>query len=66
MFDGADVRVYEDPDEYGFMEENRDFIKSIQLGQPPPTTYRDGMRATLVLLKAIESLHTGKPEDIVL
>lgn len=66
LFDGTDVSVHEDPDEYGFMEENRDFIKSIQLGQPPPITYRDGMRATLVLLKALESLHTGKPENIVL
>lgn len=66
LFDGADVSVYEDPDEYGFMEENRDFLKSVQLGQSPPTTYLDGIRATLVLLKAIESFHSGKPENIVL
>jgi predicted dehydrogenase len=65
LFDGTDVTVYEDPDEYGFMEENRDFIRSVQLGQPPPTTYRDGMRATLVLLKALESLRTGRPENII-
>jgi len=65
LFDGADVSVHEDPDEYGFMEENRDFIKAVQHGQPPPTTYRDGMRATLVLLKALESLRTGKPEAIL-
>jgi predicted dehydrogenase len=64
LFDGADVSVYEDPDEYGFLEENRDFVNSVKLGQPPPITYRDGMRATLVLLKALESLHTGKPEAI--
>ncbi len=66
LFDGTDVSVSEDPDEYGFMEENRDFVKSVQLGQPPPITYRDGMRATLVLLKALESLHTGKPEAILM
>jgi predicted dehydrogenase len=64
LFDGTDVSVHEDPDEYGFMEENKDFIKAIQLGQPPPITYRDGMRATRVLLKALESLRTGKPETI--
>jgi predicted dehydrogenase len=65
LFDGTDVSVHEDPEEYGFMEENRDFIKAIQHGQPPPITYRDGMRTTLVLLKALESLHTGKPENIL-
>jgi predicted dehydrogenase len=64
LFDGVDVSVHEDPDEYGFMEENRDFIKSLQLGQPPPITYRDGMRATLVLLRALESLRTGQPQNI--
>ena len=66
FFDGTDVSIYEDPDEYGFMEEDKDFIRSVQLGQPPPITYRDGMRATLVLLKALESLRSGKPENIVL
>jgi predicted dehydrogenase len=66
LFDGTELSVHEDPDEYGFMEENRDFIRSVQLGQPPPITYRDGMRATLVLLKALESLRSGTPETITL
>ena len=66
LFDGEKSEVQEDPDEYGFMEENRDFIRSIQQREPPPITYRDGMRATLVLLKALESLKTGRSQTIAL
>jgi predicted dehydrogenase len=66
LYDGADVSVYEDPEEYGFMEENKDFIHAVQTGEPPPITYRDGMRATLVLLKAMESLQSGTPQTITL
>ncbi len=66
LSDGEHVETHEDPVEYGFLEENRDFIRSIQEQKTPPITSRDGLRATLVLLKALESLKTGQPQDITL
>ena len=64
LFDGTDVVTHEDPEEYGFLEENRDFIRALQNDEDPPITHRDGLRATLLLLKAVESLKTHVPQEI--
>ncbi|MBI3111167.1 MAG: Gfo/Idh/MocA family oxidoreductase [Ignavibacteriales bacterium] len=64
LFDGEKVVEHTDPEEYGFQEENRDFIRALQMNQKPPITHRDGLRATLLILKAFESIRTGLPQDV--
>lgn len=66
LYDGTNVVKHEDPEEVGFLEENRDFIRALQQNEPPPMTHKDGLRATLMLLKAFESLKTGTPQTITL
>jgi predicted dehydrogenase len=63
-FDGQTVSESADPEEYGFAEENNDFIRSLRNGGPPPITHVDGLRATLLVLKAFESLRTGLPQTL--
>lgn len=50
--------------ESGFLEENRAFIQCIQDDTPPLIDHVDGLYATLMILQAIESLKSGKPEPI--
>ena len=66
LFDGEKTEDIADPDEYGFMEENRDFIRSLLTGTPPPSTHIDGLRATALILRAFESLRTGLPQRVSL
>jgi myo-inositol 2-dehydrogenase / D-chiro-inositol 1-dehydrogenase len=66
MHDGATVTTHEDPDEYGFLEENRDFVRALQRNEDPPITHKDGLRATLLILRAFESLKTRSPQTISL
>jgi predicted dehydrogenase len=46
---------------YGIME---DFVCSIRSGRQPAVTARDGIRATLLALKLLDSLRSGKPEEL--
>jgi predicted dehydrogenase len=64
LFDGETATEYEDPEEYGFLEENRDFVRALLGGVPPPITHHDGLRATMILLRAVESLKTGTAQPI--
>jgi predicted dehydrogenase len=48
---------------YGMME---DFVRSIRTGGQPVVTARDGIRTTLFALRLLDSLHSGKPEEIQL
>jgi predicted dehydrogenase len=64
FFDGEKATVHNDPDEFGFLEENRDFVRALQNGTPPPITHRDGLRATLLVLKAFEAVRTHQPQEI--
>jgi myo-inositol 2-dehydrogenase / D-chiro-inositol 1-dehydrogenase len=64
LSDGERVSEHVDPEEYGFLEENRDFVRALREGTAPPTTVRDGLRATLLLLKAVESLRTGTAQSL--
>ena len=66
LFDGESTTESVDPEEYGFAEENNDFIRSLLAGTPPPITHTDGLRATLLVLSAFESLRTGLPQAITL
>jgi predicted dehydrogenase len=62
LFDGENTTEVSDPEEYGFLEENLDFIRSLINKKPPPITHSDGLRATLLVLKAFESLRTVQPQ----
>lgn len=50
--------------ESGFLEENRAFLKCLEEDTPPPIDHTDGLYATLMVLQAIASLKSGKPEPI--
>jgi predicted dehydrogenase len=66
LFDGENTTEAVDHEEYGFIEENNDFIRSLRSGTPPPITHVDGLRATLLVLTAFESLRTGLPQTLSL
>jgi predicted dehydrogenase len=66
FFDGSEVNVHNDSEEYGFLEENREFICALQRGAPVSPNHKDGLRATLLVLKAIEAIKTGVPQDVKL
>ncbi|MDF2668991.1 MAG: oxidoreductase domain protein [Paenibacillus sp.] len=60
---GKDPVVYKGS-ETGFLEENKAFLQCIQNDEPPLIDHIDGLYATLMILQAIESLQSGKPEPI--
>jgi myo-inositol 2-dehydrogenase / D-chiro-inositol 1-dehydrogenase len=64
LFDGEETNEVTDPEEYGFQEENNDFIRSVRGNVPPPISHVDGLRATLLVLKAFESIKTGLPQTL--
>lgn len=61
--DGKETVVYEGS-ESGFLEENRAFEKCLVDDTPPTIDHVDGLYSTLMVLQAIESLKSGKPEKI--
>lgn len=50
--------------ESGFLEENRAFLRCLQEDTPPSINHVDGLFATLMMLQAIASLRSGRPEPI--
>lgn len=64
MHDGEKIIEHHDDEEYGLMEENKAFIHALQNDVQPVTTYKDGLRATMMILKAFESIKTGVPQKI--
>ena len=64
LFDGDNTTEVVDPEEYGFPEENSDFVRSLLSKTPPPISHLDGLRATLLVLKAFESLKSGLPQTL--
>jgi predicted dehydrogenase len=64
FFDGEKTTTLSDNEEYGFLEENRDFIRALRENAPPPIDHRDGLRATLLVLKAFEAIRTQHPQEI--
>jgi predicted dehydrogenase len=66
FYNGEKVLDYEDDKEYGFMEENKYFISCLENKILPEVSWKDGLRATLMILKAFESIKTGLPQKIEL
>jgi len=64
LWDGVRMEQCEAPQETGMIGETRAFIRAIRENTPPPTTVRDGVRATLVLLAAMEASRTQTPQII--
>lgn len=60
---GKETVIYRG-EESGFLEENRAFEKCLLEDTPPPIDHVDGLYSTLMILQAIESLKSGKPEKI--
>jgi predicted dehydrogenase len=46
---------------YGVLE---DFVGSIRAGRSPVITVRDGLRATLLATKILDSMRSGKPQEV--
>lgn len=66
MWDGERETRYGEVEETGIVEENRAFLRALVTGSPTPTSVRDGIRATVVLLRALDSLARHRPEAIAL
>jgi predicted dehydrogenase len=64
FFDGEKATTQSDSEEYGFLEENRDFIRALRENVPPPIDHHDGLRATLLILNAFEAIRTRQPKEI--
>ncbi len=66
FFDGEKTEVHRDTEEFGFLEENRDFIRTLQTGAPLGANHRDGLRATVLILKAFDAIRTGQAQEVKL
>jgi myo-inositol 2-dehydrogenase / D-chiro-inositol 1-dehydrogenase len=66
LFDGEQSDEITDPEEYGFPEENKDFVRSLINKERPPITHIDGLRATLLILKAFEAIKSGLPQSLTI
>jgi predicted dehydrogenase len=66
LFDGDRTETLSVDEESGMVEENREFIAAIRDGRSPATGFRDGLRATSMILGAFESIRTGTPQTITI
>lgn len=64
FFDGEQLESLHDSAELGMLGENREFVAALREGRPPKSGIRDGYRATLMVLKALESIRTGVPQSL--
>jgi predicted dehydrogenase len=64
--DGKNTFDHEDQEELGFLEENKYFIDCLKTKTKPFVSWKDGLRATLMVLKAFESIKTNEPQKISL
>jgi predicted dehydrogenase len=66
LWDGKQEKHYTDSEELGFLQENKEFLQAIGRKAQPSATLRHGIRATVLLLRAIESMKTGQPQSVQL
>ncbi|MEX2117406.1 MAG: Gfo/Idh/MocA family oxidoreductase [Bacteroidota bacterium] len=60
LWDGKLEQRFTESEELGFLEENREFHQIVNGHGAPSATLRHGIRATVLLLRAIESMRTGR------
>jgi polar amino acid transport system substrate-binding protein len=63
--EGNTQTLHKDEEELAFLEENKYFAHCLKNKISPEITWKDGLRSTLLVLKAFESIKTGKPQDII-
>ncbi|MEX2116437.1 MAG: Gfo/Idh/MocA family oxidoreductase [Bacteroidota bacterium] len=63
LWDGKQEERFTDSEELGFVQENREFLQVVSGHTAPSATLRHGIRATALLLRAIESMKTGRPQS---
>jgi predicted dehydrogenase len=66
LWDGRMEIEHGDAGETGVLEENREFLNVISGASALNATLHDGIRATALLLRAIESIQTGQPQAATL
>lgn len=64
FYDGEQSQTLDDPEELGYLEENRAFLTCLQNGEPSPCDHIAGWRATMMVQKAFESVASGAPVDL--
>lgn len=64
LWDGKREEHLVDLEEFGFLNENKEFFNVISGKAQPSATLRHGIRATVLLLRAIESAKTGQPQPV--
>jgi predicted dehydrogenase len=62
--DSVTTIQHEDPEEFAFMEENKYFIDCLKNNIKPSVSWKDGIRASLMILYAFESIKTNLPQEI--
>jgi predicted dehydrogenase len=63
LWDGTQELYHSDSDEFGVREENEEFLQVLSGTSRVSATARDGVRATILLLRAFESLQTGQSQS---
>lgn len=66
FWDGTKEHKHIDSEEMGFLEENREFLTALSDSRQPSASLADGIRATVILLRAQESLKSGQVHSIAL
>jgi len=66
LWDGKQEQHFVEPDEPGFLEENREFLDALREKRQPSASLLHGIRATVLLLRGIESMKTGQPQPVQL
>lgn len=64
LWDGKEEQHLSNPEEIGVLEENKEFVRVLNGGSAPSTTLQDGIRATVMMLRGIESIATGRPQPV--
>ena len=63
LWDGAQEFHHSDTEEVGIKEENKEFLQVLGGSSRPSASLRDGIRATVLLLRALESIQTGQAQS---
>ena len=66
LWDGKQEQHFAEQDEAGFLEENREFLSALREKRQPSASLLHGIRATVLLLRGIESMKTGQPQPVQL
>ena len=66
LWDGKRGQHFAEADEPGFLEENREFLGALAEKRQPSSSLLHGIRATVLLLRGIESMKTGRAQPVQL